>query len=133
MKGTLGLSGAQNYRWGESPKAFRWNRAESGCFQGKMKPLRLRAGVKWEQGLLGSALREGIPLARGAARPLKRGRVAENEINKEPPGVERLVRSPLKFPFLLRFNQRQIRSATIKARVQTIYDRVSLTTAVNKK
>jgi hypothetical protein len=38
-----------------------------------MKPLRLRAGVKWEQGLLGSALREGIPLARGASRPLKGG------------------------------------------------------------
>jgi hypothetical protein len=34
-------------------------------FQGIMKPLRLRAGVEWEQGLLGSALREGIPLARG--------------------------------------------------------------------
>jgi hypothetical protein len=38
-----------------------------------MKPLRLRARVEWEQGLLGSALREGIPLARGASRPLKGG------------------------------------------------------------
>src|SRR5215213_8578492 len=47
-----------------------------------MKPLRLRAGVEWEQGLLGSAPWEGIPLARGALRPLKGGE-RPKLINKE--------------------------------------------------
>lgn len=42
-----------------------------------MKPLRLRAGVEWEQGLLGSALWEGIHL-RGALYGLSKGRAAEN-------------------------------------------------------
>jgi hypothetical protein len=63
-----------------------------------MKPLRLRAGVEWEQGLLGSALWEGIPLARGASRPLKGGE-RPNLINKELVIGGRLVRQPPAFLF----------------------------------
>jgi hypothetical protein len=43
----------------------------------KLKPLRLRAGVVWEQGLHGSARQEGIPLARGTDGLSIWGRVAE--------------------------------------------------------
>ncbi|MDT4953444.1 MAG: hypothetical protein QOJ02_1582 [Acidobacteriota bacterium] len=45
------------------------------------KPLRLRAGVIWEQGLRGSVPWEGIPLARGM-HGLSKGRVAEIKLTK---------------------------------------------------
>ena len=49
-----------------------------------MKPLRLRARVKREQGLLGSAVREGIPLARGAdGLSIWEGASGRNQIDKE--------------------------------------------------
>jgi hypothetical protein len=46
-----------------------------------MKPLRLRAGVIWEQGLRGSAPWEGIPLVRGTDG-LSMGRVAGIKLTK---------------------------------------------------
>ena len=62
-----------------------------------MKPLRLRAGVKREQGLLGSAVREGIPLARGAdGLSILEGASGRNQIDKELSLAERaaIVRRP---------------------------------------
>lgn len=74
-----------------------------------MKPLRLRAGVNWEQGLLGSALREGIPLARGASRPLKGGEWPKIKLTKNHWELRDEVRRPRSSLSLAHWNaERQI-------------------------
>lgn len=83
-----------------------------------MKPLRLRAGVEWEQGLRGSALWEGIPLARGASRPLKGGE-RPNLINKELVVGGRLVRQPPAFLFLGDLTSCQTPRATARGNLLT--------------